>query len=685
FAIGYKYKVYYLIGNSKNYLNVFGQKQENGTFGKIIYVNNNSKNEFKACSDLEGYDYVSVRLTYAQLNRIVENGTFNLYIEENGSEIGLNTHTLSDDLIELGQYKSTSVGGTVTKTDDKNVYKLSSNNSIGYDFSAVNVDSKDIGYVSFSGSNTIISSEVGKKESLNAFMISGNKVNTSGEYEINVHGTYSPFEIKDQGKVYYDNILSAFIQYNYNLYNNYENILTLPEGSKIDVYFYLSVKQSTFNCISMVDDQEQQVVSASNRVEVYYYLPNDGGKVTMYEDIFRKDLKVYFGATVNITLMDEYGYRFVGLYYRSGGEYKLVSLPSQIVQVSGNIVYKYQFDFTSISQIDLVAKYVSYTTTTKMLYPTNRVYSISSAEDLIWLSKGVESGNSYEGYTFKQTCNINFAYNQYLNPIGTVKTSFKGVYDGNNYVISNLKFFANDDYTANLSNIGLFAYTDGATIRNVNILGGTRNILGLSNVGGVVGYAKNTTFKFVNNHNLNISLKDSTDQYIFVEIFNFKYYVLGVDDATVENIVMQRYGGVVGFAQDCNFTAVACSANILTNKIHTAGLIGYATGTSIDHSYYDKTRSEIVGAESSSLNMGLTYGSANSNNFISDSCVYTQTETVYYRVETSNRSTSVKPANMTYDESTGNFKVILNGDTLILTEWFLLNGRPELKMLYWGY
>lgn len=76
---------------------------------------------------------------------------------------------------------------------------------------------------------------------------------------------------------------------------------------------------------------------------------------------------------------------------------------------------------------------------------------------------------------------------------GSDDISFKGIFDGNGYTISGLKY--KEDLTKPIPDTGLFAWTQGATIRNLVIE--DANIEADARAGIVVGYAENTTIENV--------------------------------------------------------------------------------------------------------------------------------------------------------------------------------------------
>lgn len=76
---------------------------------------------------------------------------------------------------------------------------------------------------------------------------------------------------------------------------------------------------------------------------------------------------------------------------------------------------------------------------------------------------------------------------------GSDDISFKGIFDGNGYTISGLKY--KEDLTKPIPDTGLFAWTQGATIRNLVIE--DANIEADARAGIVVGYAEDTTIENV--------------------------------------------------------------------------------------------------------------------------------------------------------------------------------------------
>ena len=117
----------------------------------------------------------------------------------------------------------------------------------------------------------------------------------------------------------------------------------------------------------------------------------------------------------------------------------------------------------------------------------NGEYLISSKAGLFAFAKSVnEEGVSYAGKTVKLTANIDLE-NQEWTPIGqTGSTWFKGVFDGQNYTISNLYIHLLSDYQHYA--VGLFGWLENVngSIKNVKVDGA--NVTGHHYTGVIAGY-----------------------------------------------------------------------------------------------------------------------------------------------------------------------------------------------------
>lgn len=137
-------------------------------------------------------------------------------------------------------------------------------------------------------------------------------------------------------------------------------------------------------------------------------------------------------------------------------------------------------------------------------------YLLRCREDFDYLSAFVARGNDCSGRRYKIVPDTSIAGQDdstiimgdtAFTPIGNSTTKFAGTVIGNGCTISGLSINVAGDY------VGLFGYTSGATIQHLTISG---SVKGSKYVGGVVGYALNTTIYNVTN-NVSVTARYSTD------------------------------------------------------------------------------------------------------------------------------------------------------------------------------
>lgn len=108
-------------------------------------------------------------------------------------------------------------------------------------------------------------------------------------------------------------------------------------------------------------------------------------------------------------------------------------------------------------------------------------YLIQSASDLYTLASNINSGVGTSSY-YRQTVNI--VASSFNTPIGNASNPFRGYYDGDGYIISGINLTSSETY------VGLFGYTQGATIHDLGLVECSFAKTGSNGyVGGIVAYA----------------------------------------------------------------------------------------------------------------------------------------------------------------------------------------------------
>lgn len=190
-----------------------------------------------------------------------------------------------------------------------------------------------------------------------------------------------------------------------------------------------------------------------------------------------------------------------------------------------------------------------------------------------------EDGDDYAGKTLRLTKDITLEELEEelgVMPLGSKKTPFRGTFDGQGFSITDV-YLNSDNIEPELKDdfLGIFGYTDGATIKNLNIKGtGVKNTSTNSSTatGGLVGYANNTLIT-----NCHVSYAN----------------IPGATYGNAGGMVSAAYdnaGGLVGYAVG-GTRIEGCSVNTKAYAKHNyaGGLVGRAlAGTSIKYSFIHK-------------------------------------------------------------------------------------------------
>lgn len=231
-------------------------------------------------------------------------------------------------------------------------------------------------------------------------------------------------------------------------------------------------------------------------------------------------------------------------------------------------------------------------------------FLIQSANDLAYLDKNVDSGNTFAGKYFKLIKNIDLNnVNNFI--IGDTNLYFEGHFDGNNYSIRGL----NNNRTT--SRAGLFANIRSGSISNLAVYG---NVKGEQYTGGIVGLLENA-----NAYNLTsyINVNGGTT--------NGVGGVLGGANQTVNiekcsyygtlNSSTQYTGGITSISWTSTSNIKNCANyGIINGGTRTGGIVGQMSGSLTDCINYGEINT-------SDAHTGGIIGTINSANVNPTNCI----------------------------------------------------------------
>ena len=246
-------------------------------------------------------------------------------------------------------------------------------------------------------------------------------------------------------------------------------------------------------------------------------------------------------------------------------------------------------------------------------------YLIGTIDDLKFLRDQINlSTNTSEvltsiyqkaGVYFKLTANIDLNAEEWT-PVGntnTVYRSFRGVFDGNGYSITNLKI-GNSGNATNIVNAGLFAYVTDATITNLTVVTVGIYATGVSNTSIL---AATVTGSIISNCNVSgiLSSANTTTNYVGgligksfgSKIVNCMGDVTITSNGSSTNAV--NCGGLVGNLSTGTFQGTASTNSYIYNSYskgsvysstvssvsYTGGLVGLITAGNIYNCYSSAT------------------------------------------------------------------------------------------------
>ena len=289
---------------------------------------------------------------------------------------------------------------------------------------------------------------------------------------------------------------------------------------------------------STVDDWMAQINSAMN---TYY-----GTTGTVYAEVDNGVIRIYDGYVTG-SLPTAIGMKTESIV--SGKQ--ITGAVAKFEEANTEFIGKVSDQYVPV---DIASKRVSAVSS----FTSGQTYYLSDASDVTRLASLVNGGANTSGVTFVMTNDIDMS-SATFTPIGNnASHAFRGTFLGNGYTINNIDYA----YTAaGTQYIGLFGYTNGATIQDVGLsntkmIWSSGNIGTTTYIGGLIGYANNTTVE-----NSFVTGESSSD---------------GTIGLTV---------GIVGAGE----------------TLYSGGLIGRAVSTNINNSYTDIG---VFGASNSTMRVG---------------------------------------------------------------------------------
>ncbi|MEG0359780.1 MAG: Ig-like domain-containing protein, partial [Anaerorhabdus sp.] len=268
-------------------------------------------------------------------------------------------------------------------------------------------------------------------------------------------------------------------------------------------------------------------------------------------------------------------------------------------------------------------------------------FTINKAEELAGLAKLVNDGNTFENKTIILKSNIDLA-NYEWKPIGRGEdTLFKGTFNGNNLIISNMSITKSIDDDSTIP-VGLFSVISNGTIKNLSISGeinvsstnfagliagqitnssivshtNTRGIIDAKNAGGIIGLS--TSGSIIDSSTNNAVVKGTGNN-----VGGIVGQFIAAYQSTIKNCVnnakitgADATGGIVGKMSQQDDTAnVYAIENCINNGEISGGItVGGIAGTGHFSSYTPKVIE--YNAIVNSINNGRIYSNVSTGKIV---------------------------------------------------------------------
>lgn len=265
---------------------------------------------------------------------------------------------------------------------------------------------------------------------------------------------------------------------------------------------------------------------------------------------------------------------------------------------------------------------------TKAIVSGDSTLRISDSSEIVKISKDVNSGTIYYGTTILLEEDLDFS-GKSVEPIGnSTKYRFRGIFDGQGHMISNLAINSSFEY------VGLFGYSSDLKIKNV-VIDNSCSVLSVSNIrhhtytGGLIGYCENQYYGYCSIENTinmgSVTFNGNTERNAYLGglvgyyEYDYVYYATNIKNCanygtvTHSGISSSSYmGGITGCSYGRMFSVMMHIQNCLNyGDIIQNGAVKASTGFCVGG---------IVGySDSTDINNCVNYGSislTNSSSYI---------------------------------------------------------------------
>ncbi len=313
----------------------------------------------------------------------------------------------------------------------------------------------------------------------------------------------------------------------------------------------------------------------------------------------------------------------------------------------------------------------------------NGRYEIGNYNQLVDFQKKVNAGESFSGKTVALINYIDLA-NAEWTPIGNTTNKFQGIFDGQNYTISNLNCVKNG-----VNDIGLFGFTINGEIKNLTVE--NAKVVGRLNVGVVAGTPYTSKFT-----NVTVKGHVEVDGMSYVggvggknAYANWTNIVVDVDETSyvnansIENGTAYRtyVGGVIGFMGEGShvFSNINSNIDVIGSTCDVGGIAGIAhygnkfedvkcSGDVKITSAQEADEAEEIGG------IAGVWHNQNGYTVTLDNCEFTGTLSTNVEVELKNNQFTGKPYS-----STGTGTLVVNGLVVVYTADELVAALEEGK------